>query len=286
MKNIFAFDLDGTLLGKDNKVKESVKEALKMIDEKGDYSVINTGRHYLTTKSVSNDSGIKYSINLNGSAIYDFNKGSYLDITKFENEEDIFDVLKYCEINNHSLYIYSANHIIFWALGHRSGSINAFFNVHLNNNQYIYINSKTAEEVMEFMKKNNYSFTKFIINSDDVTEYGEHEFFNDCFDALSDVGKVYIGSEGQSQIEVSIKDSSKLKGLYNFIDLMNINDDIRKISFGDSYNDIEMFEGTDYSYVMNTAPKDVIDKASNITDSNENDGILKGVKHFYDNYNI
>lgn len=285
MKNIFAFDLDGTLLDQKQEVTDSVREALEIIESKGDYSVINTGRHYLTTKHISEQSGIKYSVNLNGTAVYDFNKNKYLSLSKFGNDEDIMDILKFCEIRKHSLFIYSESKIIHWKLGKRTSSIDGFFHKHLTDEEYPMVKFETAEEMFEWIKENNISYTKFIINSDDISEYGKQDFVKDVFDALADVGEIYIGSEGPSQMEVSLKGTSKYTGLVNFINIMDLNDEAKIIAFGDSYNDIGLFDNADVSYVMDSAPNDVKRRATNITDSNVNNGILNGVKHFYKHYN-
>ena len=87
-------------------------------------------------------------------------------------------------------------------------------------------------------------------------------------------------------MEVSIPDSSKYKGIVNYAKNFMEEEDVRIVSFGDSYNDIEMFENSYKSYVMSSAVKDVKKHATDETDSTQNDGLLKGINHFYENYNI
>ena len=45
------------------------------------------------------------------------------------------------------------------------------------------------------------------------------------------------------------------------------------MAFGDSFNDISMFEIAGYKYAMGNSEKAVMEVATNVTETNDNDGI-------------
>lgn len=65
-------DLDGTLLGSDNKIGAYTRRTLKKLDERGIDFIVATGRHYLDAKYIRNSIGIPaYLISANGARIHD-----------------------------------------------------------------------------------------------------------------------------------------------------------------------------------------------------------------------
>lgn len=51
-------------------------------------------------------------------------------------------------------------------------------------------------------------------------------------------------------------------------------------AFGDSRNDLSMFQHAGYSIAMGNAPEEIRRVCSYVTDRPENDGIEKAMKHF------
>ncbi len=49
------------------------------------------------------------------------------------------------------------------------------------------------------------------------------------------------------------------------------------VAFGDNYNDIEMLETVAQSFLMGNAPEEPKTRFSNVTNSNDNDGIYRGL---------
>lgn len=80
-------------------------------------------------------------------------------------------------------------------------------------------------------------------------------------------------------IELVPKGYSKVNGIERIIKHLNI--DINDTyAFGDSLNDIDMINYVKYGVAMKNSSPEVLNIAKYKTDSIENDGIYKGLKHF------
>lgn len=51
----------------------------------------------------------------------------------------------------------------------------------------------------------------------------------------------------------------------------------KAIAFGDNYNDVEMLETVGAPFLMGNAPEELKTRFTNITDTNNQDGIYKGL---------
>jgi HAD superfamily hydrolase (TIGR01484 family) len=69
--NLFAFDLDGTLLTSDHEIADSTKEAIQIIKDNGDIPVIATGRHFISVQEIMDEAKIDISVCINGSLVVD-----------------------------------------------------------------------------------------------------------------------------------------------------------------------------------------------------------------------
>ncbi|MBR3228223.1 MAG: HAD family phosphatase [Erysipelotrichaceae bacterium] len=71
----FLFDIDGTLVDRDLKMSENMREALRILNEKGYHVSINTGRPYSASSQVMGRNGVadlfEYYFGSNGVEIYD-----------------------------------------------------------------------------------------------------------------------------------------------------------------------------------------------------------------------
>lgn len=73
-------------------------------------------------------------------------------------------------------------------------------------------------------------------------------------------------------IEVMPKFNNKGIGVKRMCEYLNI-DSSSSIAFGDNYNDVDMLDVVNQSFLMDNAPKELKEKYKNITLSNNNDGI-------------
>ena len=84
-----------------------------------------------------------------------------------------------------------------------------------------------------------------------------------------------IQESGYGWIGIVRKDSSKASAVRFFQEYLNISSDETAV-FGDSSNDIPMFELTGNAYAMKNAPADIRRKANHVTgDDNDHNGAMK-----------
>jgi Cof subfamily protein (haloacid dehalogenase superfamily) len=80
-------------------------------------------------------------------------------------------------------------------------------------------------------------------------------------------------------VDIIPKGGSKLLGIQAFANAVGI--EMEEImAFGDHYNDIEMLKGVGIGVAMGNAQIEVKHAADFVTQSNEEDGIYEGLKHF------
>lgn len=79
--------------------------------------------------------------------------------------------------------------------------------------------------------------------------------------------------------DIICKGNSKLIGIKRLGDFYHFSTD-EVMVFGDSNNDIEMLGEVRYSVAMKNGTKQAKQVASYITDTNNKDGIYKGLRHF------
>ena len=81
-------------------------------------------------------------------------------------------------------------------------------------------------------------------------------------------------------LEIVNKNASKSKGIIKVLEKYGIHKEAI-ITIGDNYNDIDMFLLSATSIAMGNAPDDVKNKATIITDTNNNEGIQKALNNLF-----
>lgn len=285
MKNIFAFDLDGTLLDSSGKIPQSAKDAVKLIHSKGDFAVINTGRHYKATHEIASDINIDYSINLNGGEIFDFNSNLSLWRKRYSYDESL-ELLKQAYAHKTPVYIYAEDFIYLWELGPVNENLKDYFVTYFTYTKFKVLEPELRpDDVMSFIEKNNLKINKLIFEYVPKISKNENyeDMFNDLTDSISHISSYYKGIEGYNQVETSPLNTNKYLGMLKLKEILSLPNSSKIVFFGDNYNDIQALEESDFSYVMSDAPDEVKEYANKVTKINDQDGILFGVEDFYNN---
>lgn len=90
---------------------------------------------------------------------------------------------------------------------------------------------------------------------------------------------IEITSSDDLNIEVMKYSTSKAHGLAQLVAELNISlDDV--MCFGDSYNDMEMFEASGQAVAMGNATDDLKAKATYITATNDEDGVAQAIEQY------
>lgn len=270
MKTLYISDLDGTLLDSNAEISAYTAEKLNLLIEKGlNFSVATARTNATVVKMLKNINITTPVILMNGVAIYDLKKDSYVDVRPISKtgKDVLFDVIK--------------NHI-------KSGFVYTIDNDELNT----YYENTDAPNALAFIeerqKKYNKKFTK--VNSfadcadknivyysiDDTKEVLEkaYESLKQCEDLRIEFYRDIYNTD-HWYLEVCSSEASKknavvtLKKMYNFE---------KVICFGDNLNDLPMFEASDEAYAVMNAKDEVKAKAGGIIESNNNNGVVKFIE--------
>ncbi len=247
MIKIVASDLDGTLFDKNHQISDEDYNTLIQLGKKGIQRAVITGRNYLSAiRVLADDFPIDYLVFSSGAGIFDWHNkellhSHYLDDTKVERisrlfmEEDVDFMIHKIIPHNHKFYYY------------RSSRYNADF-----------------ERRIEIYKE--YAFP---LEPDDheydhacqfVAIFGQdHSLFYRMAAKMNDVKYIRTTSPLDHEslwMEIFPENVSKGHGLQWLCNFLNIP---LKASFaiGNDYNDLDMLEYANLSYVVDNAPNEL-----------------------------
>lgn len=161
---------------------------------------------------------------------------------------------------------------------------------------YNYINKHSEVSISSYCYDNWYSevYDEWIKQEEDITslqviksnfdnEDTVHKFL--CMGEPEEIDKLEVLLKSEfpnlsiykskdTYLEIMNGSVSKSTALEVILKYYNIDTEF-SISFGDNFNDIDMLKTTQVGYTMGNAPKGVKDKAPNVIDSNDEDGVGK-----------
>lgn len=257
MKNIklLAFDLDGTLL---DSGKNPPKDFKEFVLNHSEYKfVLASGRQV-------------YKL------IEDFK--DLEDNLIFMGDNGSFCVMDNQMIFSHTMPRYEVKKVL------DSVSNNPELELCLCGKDAAYI-LKDVENLSEFQKY--YAKYELVDNLYDVLEKDEfakvacfvkgwnsHEVINTVVGLPESVLAVTSGAEW---IDISIKDNDKGRGIRKLMSKLNI-DKSECVAFGDQMNDYAMLKSVGYPIAMENGHEKLKEIAYYITDTNDNDGVMKVLK--------
>ena len=250
INKIFFFDIDGTLAIK-GEIPKSNLEALKCLKDAGYLTFICTGRAPFYAQDLFKDLVSGY-ICCNGR--YILYHGSKLHGEAFSKDEIEFYKEKIDKLNLGAMFV----------------SDNQSFVYHLNDQQIRKVQKEYGIERIETYRDNQnyYTFDLFYTNQYDemVTVFQDDLIIND--------------HGGSGDCDCSTINYDKGDGIAHLLHYFHINRH-DAYAFGDGYNDQAMFREVGHGIAMGNAVDILKEKATYITDSIENDGIMKALKHYH-----
>ena len=252
IKAIF-FDVDGTLLShSQGDVPESTRRALESLRARGVKTVVATGRH-MTEFSLLPVSDIPFDcyLTLNGNLLLDANRHAYagtpIDGGEMEVLAHIFQAkrIPFVLIGENGRYINYVDETVVKTQSETKGTIPA-------------LGSYGGERV--------YQILAF------VPEH-QKKLLDDLLDECA------VTSWSDTGIDIIPKDGGKSAGIRKFLEEQGL-DRSEIMAFGDGENDIDMLRFAGIGVAMGNAVDAVKAAADYVTDSIDNDGIEKALRHF------
>lgn len=278
-KKIFAFDLDGTLLNGKNKIDQTSKEAIKLIHKNGDIPVIATGRHIFTAYDIAIETGVDYFIGVNGALVIDLKTNKPVH-QSFMKPEIIQMLVKYLDENKVGFALYTEEKIYTLGIENSNSDLRKFMTNLYNNKEYG-VQLKSIKDLSRSEWNILFDKTYKIIAIPGVSQE------SGIFDELEVIFGQHtnINQGGNSTIEINNSGDNKWKGiqiLNEYIKNSTEHPTTKICTFGDNYNDWYMLKNADIAVVMDNAEDPIKEIATFVTDDNNSDGILNGVKKIYE----
>lgn len=266
-------DLDGTLLTSNHVMDEETREYLKKLSNEGIHITIATGRAAFDAKY--------YARLINDNTHFICSNGAAVGVTKekrllFEECFDDAAINELCTVTKEfgcNPVFYTKNYII--CTGLKEFVLHNYYMIKSGNkgrNRLRYVCG--IKGFLSYYKKKNYDIEKAILylykkeKSPKVRErLGEDNF--------------EIAQLSEDYFEISKKGVNKSFAIRNLAEHLNISTE-EVIAFGDSENDREMLKLVGKGVAMWNAPKIIRDIADEITESNDDQGILIKLREIFE----
>lgn len=265
---ILALDIDGTLTTSDKIITKETKEAVIRLQENGIKVIIASGRSEYGFRHIVDElEFVKF-----GSYVMSFNGGRIINCATGEIVYDNPLALTYLpEIyeaavqNNLGIIGYENDCLI---------SGNGIDKYQEYDAWACKMKLKEVENFPVYFKK---PFNKCLLT-------GEPEHLREVLDNVRKrfEGRLNIFLSEEFFVEVLPDNVHKAAALESFIHKLGV-DRKELICIGDGANDITMIEYAGMGVAMANSNPLLIDKADYITDSNDNNGVLKAIKRFFYN---
>lgn len=245
------FDLDGTLLTSDNQILPSSVSAIHELENNDIIPVICTGRNIKEIQNIVTITGMSTVITENGSYIKHHQTIHIENIRKKIIKELVDEATRLGD-----------------AVGFRNATSTAVtrMNKYTKNCYGGYFRWSKADPI--YYLKHPVNFLNVFTDGDDVDRY--HRDFKD---------KLHIVQNDPNVLDISRAGITKASGIRDVMYDFHL-DQIPTFAFGDGKNDISMFKEVNHPIAMGNADDRCKASAEFVTDSNDNNGIAHGLKHF------
>ncbi|MFV8478325.1 HAD family hydrolase [Mycoplasma sp. B6400] len=262
MKLAFAYDLDGTLLKKNNTIHPDTLKALARVQETGNVNIIATGRGLQKVLPLLKDGTIKYVdyiVCSNGALIYDVNKQSINVLNTVPNQ--VFYILKEKALENDLILTVDTidyngsylpnNHFPKWMSKEQIMDMNI-------------LNIATLDHLENVVLAKDSVITQIALRN--PLEKAK-QITEDIRQATKDLPcVVYLTNSVYT--DVNPKDISKFVGVEKVLELLGLSDE-NLVAFGDSGNDVNMIQGAKFGIAVGNATREAKEAANLVIDDHQ-----------------
>lgn len=251
-RKLFAFDIDGTLLGSDKIPLDSTREALAKLRSQGHLVTIATGRSRFMAENVIADLDFTNYVLCNGAAAFLDHEQYYQNLLNLEELHRFSEVVEQREIGL----------------------------AYVGLDDVKKTNHHGLEKMTEAMRTINYEAPVFDLEFHQTNDVYQALAFYDVeneerFD--TDFPEFRFVRWHPQGVDIVPKNGSKAATLLNLAERVGI-DRADIIAFGDGENDKEMLSEVGVGIAMGNAGQSIKNVATFVTETNDNDGIWKALK--------
>lgn len=262
MKTLYITDLDGTLLGSNQRTSAYTNNVINKLVSEGVVFSYATARSYYTSSKVTKGLSTDFPVIIyNGSFILDCKTNEFILSNFFDSG---FNSLLSDLIDNEVYPI-----------------VYSFID---GAEKFSYYLPKCSSGVKEFVMSRQGDSRNNPVNSDEDLFSGK-PFYITCIDLPEKLEKLYskyrdiyhcvyqVDMYSKEQwLEIMPKSATKANAVLQLKKLMKCD---RVVAFGDGVNDIDMFQIADECYATENAADKLKQIATGIIDSNDNNGVAK-----------
>ena len=271
MKTLFISDLDGTLLNQNDSLSDTTIKTISRLQEDGMYFTYATARSYATASIVAK--GLIPSVPVilyNGATMIDAATGALMIHTGFSQED---------------------KNAMREALEHLG--IRPMVYAYVNGEEKVsYLPASCNEGMQYYLDKRSGDKRMRAVDTDDALWEGD-SFYVTCIGDEEALQPAYEALRGDARFRITFQQELYRKEYWleimpacvskaNAILLLKEKYGFdRIISFGDSMNDIPMFEISDEAYAVENAADALKEIATDVIESNEADGVAKWLSYHW-----
>lgn len=266
MRTLYVSDLDGTLLRSDEKTSDYTNRVIHNLTEKGVFFSYATARSFVTAKKATKGIAAKIPVIVyNGAFVIDNVTEEILIANYFDNS--VYPILE-------DLF---ANEIYPIVYAYIQGK-----------EKFSFVPNLCTAGMHKFLSSRNGDIRTNAVNTTEELKKGDI-FYITCIDEpkklrpLYDKYKkkyhcvyqtdIYTNEQWLEIMPLQASKSSAIKQLQSFLNCEKL------VVFGDGKNDIDMFELADESYAVKNAHEDLKKHATDIIESNNEDGVAKWLEN-------
>jgi Cof subfamily protein (haloacid dehalogenase superfamily) len=270
---LVATDLDGTFLKNDKSISEENLEALRSLGEREIMRVIATGRNLPKTMDViSADIPFDYIVFSSGAGVYDLKHKKILYQQNMSKQlvQEIVDFLVGFDLNFHLFKPVPENYLSWYHRGSVPCSeFESYFDYHQSYSEPLPTNKELDSEACQFLVVfPNHPKWFFDIKSEIEQQF-------------TDVKVVRTSSPletGYIWMEIFHQSVSKGNGVRFICDSLQIDHEFT-LGIGNDYNDLDLLEFTNYSYIVENSPAEMKARFL-VAKSNEENAFAKAVEKY------
>lgn len=287
MIKLIASDMDGTLLGKNQKISKENLEAIKLAQKKGVKFAIATGRAYEDVKPFLKEYGLECEcVVLNGGEYRDvvgkIVEGIYIDKSRVT---EIFNIFSKYDL---AVEIYTDDG--YYTLNTKEETLKGMlkrakvFHPELTDSDEIYQHAVNHPHFVQMKYITSLDqFLKTDVNIGKILSFGESaDEINRVKSELNILAGLAVSSSFVTNIEINDMNATKGRILAKVAEKMGLEKEEVAI-LGDSSNDYSMFAEFPNSFAMENALPEIKKAAKYITASNVDHGVAKAIYRILDN---